>query len=109
MIIEYSHEPLNQEITAIAGYYVYTKEGRLPFQDREVLYLVGYAVIETSCCGTGGCGFAAVPGFIHSFHEKTAPSGTPVSLVEPIRDPAIQEEITRILQKQEPVTQVQFR
>ncbi len=47
------HPELNREITAIGGHYIWVKEGRLPFGDREVLYLVGYAVLDTTCCGVG--------------------------------------------------------
>ena len=34
---DYTHHELNEEVTAIGGHYVLTKEVRLPFQDREVL------------------------------------------------------------------------
>lgn len=44
----YEHLPLNTEVKAIAGHQVVTGEFRLPFDGREVLYLVGYAVMDSS-------------------------------------------------------------
>ena len=41
---EYIHHDLNREVTAIGGHYVLTKEVRLPFEGREALYVVGYAI-----------------------------------------------------------------
>jgi hypothetical protein len=108
MIREYLHEPLNQKVDAISGHYVFTKEGRLSYQNREILYLVGYAVIDTSCCGAGGCGFAWVPGYIVSWKSKVNAEGLPISQVEPIEDPEVRKETGDIIQKQEPVNQVQF-
>lgn len=44
----YEHLPLNIEIRAIAGHQVVTGEIRLPFKDREILYLTGYSVVDSS-------------------------------------------------------------
>lgn len=44
----YEHHPLLEEVKAIAGYQVITGEVRLPFRDREILYLTGYSVVDTS-------------------------------------------------------------
>jgi hypothetical protein len=96
---------LNQEVTAIGGHYRLVKEVRLPFRGREVLYLVGHALFDTACCGLGGCAYALVPGFILEWKSKTNEDGLPVSQVEPIRDEAVQEEVRRLIEKQEMVHQ----
>jgi len=106
---EYTHPKLNQPVTAIGGHYVLVKEERLPFRGREVLYLVGYAVFDTSCCGVGGCGYALVPGFVVEWKSRTGEDGRPVSRVEPIRDEAVQREIRRLIQQRETVHQVRFQ
>lgn len=105
---EYIHQRLNQEITAIGGHYVLMKEVRLPLQGREVLYLVGYAVIDTSCCGIGGCAYALVPGFILDWRYKRNKDGLAVSQVEPIQDEAIQKEVRWLIESNETVQQVSF-
>ena len=105
---EYIHHQLNREVTAIGGYYVLTKEARLPFAGREVLYVVGYAVVDNSCCGVGGMAYALVPGFIVAWKSKTNDDDLAVSLVEPIDDPTAQADIRRLIQGKEVVHQIRF-
>ena len=108
MTQDYAHQDLNTEITAIGGYYILIKEVRLPFQQREILYLVGHAAFDTTCCGVGGCAYALVPGFISSWRTSTNSEGLSVSQVEPIRDRAVQERVRRLIEQQEMVHQVTF-
>ena len=104
----FPHPVLGEEIAAIGGRYALTKEARMPHRGGEFLYLVGYAVFDTTCCGAGGCAYAFVPGYLVDWKFKTTPGGRPVSEVKPIRDPLIQKEIRQLLQKKETVLQVDF-
>ncbi len=106
---DYIHQELNREVTAIGGHYVLTKEVRLPFEGREILYIAGYAVVDNSCCGTGGMAFALVPGFILDWKSKTSDEGREISLVEPIHDEAAQREIRHLIERNEVVHQVRFQ
>ena len=108
MAKDYVHEELDREIDAISGYYVFNKEVRLPYGEREVLYLVGYAVIDKSCCGTGGCGYAFVPGYIKTWKSRSDPGGRPISEIEPIRDQSERRALTKLIEDEEIVNQVQF-
>jgi hypothetical protein len=108
VIQEYVHQELNQEVTAIGGYYLLVKEVRLPFHGREVLYLVGHAAFDTTCCGTGGCAYALVPGFIAKWEYRTNEEGLAVSQVEPIHDGNIQEQVRRLIDQREMVHQFRF-
>jgi hypothetical protein len=105
----YVHPELHQEVTAIGGHYMFVKEACLPFRGREVLYLVGYAVFDTTCCGPGGCAYALVPGYVVQWKHSTDQDGRAVSLVEPIRDEAVQREIARCIERVDMVHQVQFQ
>jgi hypothetical protein len=105
---DFIHPILGQEITAIGGHYVFNKEGRLTFDSREVVYLVGYAVVDTSCCGMGGCAYALVPGVVREWKYKKDEDGLPVSQVEPIQDADEQQEIRRLIKNKEIVQQVTF-
>ena len=106
--MEYTHPRLNEPVTAIGGHYVFVKEERLPLRGREVFYLVGYALFDTSCCGVGGCGYALVPGFVVEWKIRTGEDGRPVSRVEPVRDEATRREVERLIREREPVHQVTF-
>jgi len=104
----YVHQPLGQEVEAIAGRYVLEKELRLNFQGREVLCLIGHAAFDTACCGAGGCGYAIVPGFVRQWKSGKTPAGEAVSEVEPVEDETMRSEIELRLKSEEQVHQVNF-
>jgi hypothetical protein len=107
-VAEYVHQELNQEIAAIGGYYVLVQESWLPFQGRALLYLIGHAAFETTCCGTGGCAYALVPGFVLEWKHKRNQEGLAISQVEPIDDSDTQQQVQEVLKDREPVHQVVF-
>ena len=106
--IDFVHPQLDETVTAIGGNYMFNKEVRLPYQDREVLYFSGVAVFDTTCCGSGGCGYAIVPGYICRYKSGKNDEGLPVSRVEPITDRKSREEIRKLVMKREMVHQVRF-
>jgi hypothetical protein len=105
---EFVHPRLNHQITAIGGSYVLLKEDRLTLDGEEILFLTGVAVFDSTCCGSGGCSYALVPGFVRKWKYKTDNDGNPVSLVEPAPDDSSREKIKAMILKQEPVYQVDF-
>lgn len=105
---KYSHLELGKDIPAgIAGYYTPYKEVRLEFGGRQVLYVVGRAVLEASCCGTGNWIYATVPGFVASWHASES-AGVPVSEVEPVTDESERQQVARIIEGAESVEVVTF-
>jgi hypothetical protein len=105
---DFIHPKLDQEITAIAGHYVFTKEVRMAYRNREVLYFLGYAVLNSSCCGVGGAAYALVAGFVKDWKYRQTKDSVFVSRVEPIYGAAEQREIRKIIQKKETIQQVTF-
>jgi hypothetical protein len=108
LTVDYIHQPLNQEITAISGHYILTEEVRLPFENREILYLKGYAVMDTSCCGSKGCAFVHVKGFIIDWKAEMNTEGLEVTQVEPISEEGFRKRIRKLLQSREVFHQIQF-
>jgi len=108
MATEYIHTVPNSRVESISGHYVVEKEVRLPYKGREILVAFGYAMIDKSCCGSGGCRFANVPGYILNWRTKTAGDGSPVSDVEPIEDETERAEIRNLIDKNELYCQVNF-
>ena len=106
--VEYIRQGLCKQITAIGGHYILVKEARLPFHGREILYLVGHAAFDTTCCGPGGCAYALVPGVVRSWQSSRTEEGLAVSQVEPVREPDTQNEIRSLLEQLETVQQVVF-
>jgi hypothetical protein len=104
---EYVHPPLNTEVRSIAGGYILVREERLAHEGREVLYLLGYGVFDSSCCGVGGCAYALVPGFVTAWHSEVR-NGRPVSRVEPIEDDGTRRSVEAMIRKSETLSQVRF-
>ena len=107
-VVAYIHPQLQEEVTAIGGRYVLTHDLRLPLHGQEILCFIGFAVVDTSCCGTWGCGYALVAGVLLDWKYETTENGLVVSRVVTIREPAIQNEIRHYLKKQVQVAQVVF-
>ena len=108
----YVHRPLGETVQAIGGSYRLAKEVRLSLEDEpavEVLYLVGHAVFDSTCCGVGGCGYALVQGVIRRWHAVTSADGLPMTEVAPIGDEALRERVRRLVAAREKVQQVNFR
>ena len=103
----YSHQ-LGEEVQSISGWYRLHTEGRISFQGKEFLYVVGDGVVDSSCCGVGGCRYAIVPGRIVRWMSETNEEGVVTSQVEPVSDRRTREELARLISTKEAVTQVQF-
>lgn len=101
MKMEYVHQELGKDVNAMAGYYTPMNELRLEHDGKEVLCITGLGVIESSCCGTGGCAYAIVPGYIVNWKFKENEAGLPVSEVESVADKEARREISAILQERE--------
>ena len=104
----YVHPVLNEEITSVSGYYTFIKEARLVFGGKEILYYVGHAAFDTSCCGEGGCAYAFVAGFVDKWKVDKSKEGYDVSKVKKIYDESDQKEISALLKVKEKVHQVNF-
>ncbi len=106
--IKYTHLELNNDVNCVAGYYTPQKEVRLKYSNREVLYVIGQAVIESSCCGGGNWRYALVPGYILNWQNEKNETGLPVSEVELVTDKETQSKIRQIIQTNEALSQIDF-
>lgn len=108
MTLKYTHLGLNERIDCVAGHYTPQKEVRFRYDGREVLYVVGRAVIEASCCGLGNWGYALVPGYIVNWQAGSNDAGLPVSDVEPVSDEAVRDSIRQVIKDTENISQIEF-
>ncbi len=107
MIREYTHE-LQKEVRSISGGYTLEKEERIEVDGREVLYVVGSALADSSCCGYWACRYALVPGYVVNWKFSRDEKGVPVSIVEGIVDEKVRRQVVEFLETTEGVSQVQF-
>jgi len=107
-LIDFIHPVLNKAVRTISGHYILSQEKRLSYNGRQVLYFIGCAVVDASCCGPGGCSYALVPGYIQEWKYKTGGGDLSASRVELIGDTGDQAEIRRVIMKKDSVQQVNF-
>ncbi len=103
----YTHE-LHAEVRSISGSYHLEEEGGIEIEGRKVLYALGTAAVDSACCGSYGCYFALVPGYVVQWKCKTDVAGLFISEVEPITDHSAKKKIEEILRGEKGVTQVVF-
>ncbi|MFA5375193.1 MAG: hypothetical protein WC455_05490 [Dehalococcoidia bacterium] len=108
MNTEYIHDPLDQPIESIAGYYTPMKELRLEHNGREVLCILGYVAVESSHYLTGGGAYALVPGYIAKWKFRESDDGKPISEVEPIKDENARQSISAAINEIEPAKIIDF-
>ena len=109
MIIEYIHPVLNEQVVAIGGHYILTKEEKIDFCGRHIVYQFGVGVFDTTCCGSGGCTYVTVPGYVVSWKERKNKNGDYVSKIEKITDESEKKEINKIIYRKELVQQVIYQ
>ncbi|MGC9325101.1 MAG: hypothetical protein ACP5G0_10195 [Desulfomonilia bacterium] len=105
--MEFIHPVLNEEVNAIGGHYMITRLDRIPHPKGEILYFVGHAVTESSCCGLSGCGYGIVAGHVISFQSGYTADERIISVVDPVEE-TFYEEIAKKIAYRDGVTQVHF-
>ena len=105
---EYIHPFLNEDVSSISGHYSFVGEGTIQYKGRDVLYLNGFSVTDSACCGIGGCVFSFVPGYILRLRYSLNDQGKPISEVEPVTDEIAQRDIAELIKQIEPSTQINF-
>ncbi len=105
--MEFVHPALNEEVEAIGGHYMFTREDLLAHPVGDILYLVGYAATDTSCCGAGGCGYALVPGHVQSLRLRVNEDNRYISAITPV-DERFYAEVTGAIRRKEGINQVHF-
>lgn len=107
-VYTYTHQVLGRETEAISGSYTLEKEAQFPYKGRNLYYYTGFSVVDTSCCGPGGCGFALVIGYIINWKNGKNDNGAFLSDIEPVTDDADRQEIRKMLARSVFVQQVNF-
>ena len=106
--LEYVHQELEKEVTALAGYYTPLEEFTIEYEGRKVLCVTGVSVVESSCCGSGGCSYAIVPGYVLNWKSRKNDAGLPVTEVEPVTDKTVRQGIAAILKEKKALGNVEF-
>jgi hypothetical protein len=105
--MDFIHPLLHDPVSSIAGEYAFVKEAILPHERGDILYVVGFARMDRSCCGHGACGYAVVAGHVEKLRSGLSGDGRFISRVIPVGEDLYRELSSRIRSK-EGVGQVHF-
>jgi len=105
---EYQHQEPGTEVRFIAGNYTIVGEQRIVHHGRELLVVVGIAAVENTCCGTQGCRFLNVPGYVVAWKYRRTENGVPVSEVESVENEQGKADIRQLLDRRFPHSQILF-
>jgi len=108
MMQDYIHQRLGQDIQSISGTYTPQKELRLEHNGKQVLCVIGVAVVDTACCGSGSFRYATIPGFVVNWKNRKNESGLEVSQVESIGDEEARRAVEKILRDTENINNFNF-
>ncbi len=103
----YVHK-IAEEVRSIGARYEFDKEDYLEVEGRRILYAVGNAVVDSSCCGFWGCRYCFVAGFVVRDQFSIDKRGNLISEVIPITEPYERQKVTEILKTKEGASQVIF-
>lgn len=98
----YVHQVKGEEIPSIAGRYTILEEGIISFEGKQILYVMGGAMADTSCCGSGGCHFVRIPGYLLSWKSRKNKKGYYMSKVIPVTDEGEQQKIRAYVKERFP-------
>ena len=107
--MEYVHLPEGSDAHSGHGVKAHWDERTVRHGERDVLYLLTDAVVDTVCCGDRVFHYATVLGYITNPEAGKTDSGQRISLVQLVSDPGAQSEIETLLKTDDPDLQVSFR
>jgi hypothetical protein len=105
----YSPEILGKEFAAPSGYYQPLEEKIIDHGKRRLLYTLGTACIEASCCGVGSWDYVRVEGYViepGSHRDAGEARQIEIDTVEDAGDKAL---ITKLLLDMHPGVRIEFR
>jgi hypothetical protein len=124
----YTPGDFSSEVQAPWGYYQALEEGSLDLEGRHLVYTLGSACIEASCCGKGSWNYARVEGYLvqgdaapgsaqaadegrppaSAGGSSQGPGSGPVE-VDTLDDPQERAAIAKLLVEKHPGVRVEFR
>ncbi len=104
---DYEHR-VPQRVEYVNGSYHLHCIKQLQVQEREILYCLGDAELDNSCCGLIGISYALVVGEIVAQTVRKTPDGNSVSLIRQIQDMPLERSIRAALLERENISDVNF-
>jgi len=107
--VTYMPEGFGSEIEAPSGYYQPIEEATLEHDGRRLLYVLGSACIEASCCGIGSWRYVRVEGYVVGSDRSGAGEDRDRTEIETIEDAGDRMAISSLLLARHPGIRIEFR
>jgi hypothetical protein len=105
----YVPEDLGCEVAAPSGYYQPLEEAFLGLSGKRLLYILGTACIDASCCGTSSWQYLRVEGFVVENDSPQSKGDADYVEVDTIEDDADKAAIRELLLGKHPGARIEFR
>ncbi|MBP7736300.1 MAG: hypothetical protein KA369_10050 [Spirochaetes bacterium] len=105
---EFIHRKTGEEMMTAPWSCTVVEEGTLTCKGRQFLFVVGDALVGSSCVGVGTLRYIQVPGFVALWRFRVDDNGDPVSAVDPVTDDELRDAIQQALTEKFPGLQVCF-
>ena len=105
----YVPEDFGTEVVAPSGYYQPIKEELLDYDGKQVLYVLGSACIEASCCGIGSWAYLRVQGYVVGEGDPGDENGRKATQIDTITADGDKRTIGTLLLARHPGARIEFR
>lgn len=107
--VTYTREDFGAEIVAPSGYYQPVEEVWIEHDGRSLLYVLGTACIEASCCGVGSWNYVRVEGFLAPGADAQDLAAQGAVDVETVEGVSARAALNRLLLQKYPTARIEFR
>jgi hypothetical protein len=105
----YVPEDLGCEVAAPSGYYQPLEEAFLDRDGKRLLYILGTACIEASCCGIGSWQYLRVEGYVGENDSPKSQGGGEYLEIDTIDIDSEKSAIIKLLLGKHPGARIEFR
>jgi hypothetical protein len=105
----YVPEDFGKEVAAPSGYYLPLEEVSIEYNGKRLLYILGSACIEASCCGTGSWKYVRVEGYVVENDPSQGQSDGVHPEVDTIESSSEGAAISELLLEKHPGARIEFR
>ena len=105
----YVPDEFGNEVAAPSGYYQPLEQGSIDYDGKRLLYTLGIACVEASCCGIGSWNYLRVEGYVVENDSSQNQSDAKDIEIETIEDDSEKTAISELLLDRHPGARIEFR
>ena len=107
--VKYVPEDFGKEIVAPSGYYQPIEKQVVDFNGKKLLYILGSACVDSSCCGIGSWEYVRVEGYVAAEAAPEKPNQEPSYEIDTIETESEKEAISKFIVDKFKNAKIDFR